>query len=128
MPAIPPHSTPTVDTAWDANAEVDKIPNDAGEPTLRLMYAWVSADADPATKDAYKFPHHQVDGGKPAAANLHGVRNALARLTDAQVPDGDKEGVRAHLQRHLDDAKANGGGKKTELFGLRAPAREPWRL
>jgi hypothetical protein len=128
MPAIPPKSTATVDEPWDANAEVDKIPNDAGEATLRDEYAWVDTEGDPKTKAAYKFPHHRVDDGKPGPANLSGCRNGLARLTDAKIPESDKAGVRAHLQRHLDDGDRKSGGKKTELFGTRRPSAESWRL
>jgi signal peptide peptidase SppA len=108
MPAIPGHDTDVIDEPWDADAEVGKIPNDAGEATLRRMYAWVDPDGDPKTKAAYKLPHHKVVDAEPRAANLNGVRNALSRLPQSDIPESDHDGVRSHLQRHL-DAQDSGG-------------------
>jgi hypothetical protein len=117
MPAIAPHTTPVSNAAWNASANVAKISNDAGAATLRLEYAWIDPDKDAATKAAYKFPHHMVDGnGQPGAANLAGCRNGLARLDGSSIPDTDKAGVRAHLQHHLDspDNPANQKEQQTE--------------
>lgn len=102
--AIKPHSTEVVEEPWDGPAQEAKMPNPCGETRGRAMYAWVDSDGDPATKAAYKFPHHMVDGdGMPGAANVNGVRNAMSRLPQADIPEGDRAGVKAHLQRHLDD-------------------------
>jgi signal peptide peptidase SppA len=117
---LPPHSTPVVDEPWDANAEVTKIPNDAGEPTLRRMYAWVDSSADPDTKAAYSFPHHRVDNGEPGPANVNGVRNALSRLPQSNVPEHDQPGVERHLQRHLDDFHAQQSQAEQTADRLRA--------
>lgn len=103
--AIAPHGTDVVDEAWDGPAEEAKIPNTAGATTMRRMYAWNDPDKDADAKAAYKFPHHKVIDGRPTAANVSGVRNALARLPQSSVPTSDHEGVRRHLQRHLDDFK-----------------------
>ena len=101
MPAISVHHT-AVDTesSWDGPAEVAKAPND--EKTLRYMHAWVDGNGDPATKTAYKFPHHKA--GTDTAANIHGVNNALARLPQADIPEGDRAGVKTHLVAHRKDA------------------------
>jgi hypothetical protein len=69
------------------------------------MHAWVDSSGDPDAKASYKFPHHAA--GTDTAANLSGVRNGLARLSSANIPDGDRPGVERHLQRHLRDG---GGG------------------
>lgn len=101
--AIAPHSTDVIDEPWDGPAEEAKISNDAGASVLRRMYAWVEPERDADTKAAYGFPHHRVTNGEPGAANVRGVRNALTRLPQSNVPASEQEGVRRHLTRHLDD-------------------------
>lgn len=76
------------------------MPND--NTTLRHCFTWVDSSADPAAKSSYKLPHHKTKGG---AAYLNGVRNALARLPNTDIPDADVAAVKAHLQAHLDDAE-----------------------
>lgn len=102
MPAIPPNDTAVIDEPWDAQAQIDKIKTPVTEAVGDGEFAWkASADAD--QKADFKFPHHQVDqDGKPGAANVNGVRNGLARLSQADIPSGDEGGVRDHLQHHLD--------------------------
>jgi hypothetical protein len=106
------HHTATVDTAWDGPAAVAAMPAEYAD--LHYCHAWQSADADASShtagdddeddkKSAFKFPHHAKEGGP---ANLAACRNGLARLSGANIPDGDRAGVKAHLQAHLDD-----GGK-----------------
>ncbi len=103
---IAPHSTPVVDEPWDAGAVEKALPDD-DQQAWKTVYAWFNsngADPDddglPDAKADWKFPHHtKVDG----PANINAVRNGLARLTDSKIPEGDKPGVKAHLQRHLDD-------------------------
>lgn len=114
MPAIPPHNTKVIDMSWDGPAEEAKISNDAGASTLRRMYAWVDPDKNADTKGAYKFPHHEVVDGSPGPAVLSGVRAAMSRVgqSQTQIPEGDRSGVREHLQRHLD---AQGGSSLTEM-------------
>lgn len=106
---IAPHSTPVVDAPWDAEAVEKALPAD-DQQGWKTVYAWFDsngADPDddglPDAKADWKFPHHtKVDG----PANIDAVRNGLARLTDSKIPEGDKPGVKAHLQRHLDDFNA----------------------
>lgn len=101
MPAIKIHHTPTdTKSAWDGPGEVAKAP--AEEATLRYMHAWEESGADPNAKGSWKFPHH--DAGTDTAANIHGVDNALARLSQADIPEGDRAGVKAHLDAHRKDA------------------------
>jgi ATP-dependent Clp endopeptidase proteolytic subunit ClpP len=110
--ALPVHHTATVDEPWDGPAAVAAMPND--DEVLEYCHAWQSAEAaamphrehdDDADdqKANYKFPHHK---GKGAPANLPACRNGLARLANADIPDLDRAGVKAHLQAHLDDAKS----------------------
>jgi signal peptide peptidase SppA len=108
VPPIGVHHTATVDTPWDGPAAEAALPNDAGEAVFRREYAWQDAEGDADTKAAYKFPHHEVSDGKPGAANLGGCRNGLSRLSGASVPDGDRAGIRGHLEAHLADAPSAG--------------------
>lgn len=111
--ALPVHHTATVDEPWDGPAAVKAMPND--DAVLRYCHAWMTDEAAAETpkegdddaddqKSSYKFPHHKTKGGP---ANLAACRNGLARLSNADIPDGDRAGVRAHLQAHLDDAKGD---------------------
>jgi ATP-dependent protease ClpP protease subunit len=124
--ALPVHHTATVDEPWDGPAAVAAMPNDA--TVLHYCFAWQdSASDDDSTADdpdgdpddeksSYKFPHHKTKGGP---ANLAACRDGLARLEGSSIPDGDKPGVKAHLQAHLDDAEKNdddgeGDGKPSD--------------
>lgn len=106
------HHTPTVDVPWDKNAQVAKLHTPVTGPVARGMFAWYDQHADdgdgdgwPDAKSAYKFPHHEVGAdGQPGAANLAGVRNALSRIPQAIIPDGDRPGVERHLRSHLADS------------------------
>lgn len=119
---IPPHSTPTVDEPWDGPEAVADAPNDS--KVLRHMHAWVDDSQDPDVKQAYKFPHHAPAVGSPA--NVDAVRLALSRIIRANIPEGDRDGVREHLQRHLDDfnsqAASSGLSFADEAAGLRDSA------
>jgi ATP-dependent Clp protease, protease subunit len=117
MPAIKTHHTAVdTDSSWDGPAEEAKMSND--EKELRYCYAWeAGGDADPTAKASYKFPHHKA--GTDTAANIAGVNNALARLDQADIPEGDKAGVRAHLNAHRKDA----GLEVNDRLGNRGPIR-----
>jgi hypothetical protein len=80
------------------------MPNE--ESTLWYCHAWREAGGDPDAKQTYKFPHHRTNGG-PAV--LNGVRNGLARLAQANIPEGDKAGVRRHLEAHLNKGREEDG-------------------
>jgi ATP-dependent Clp endopeptidase proteolytic subunit ClpP len=128
--ALPIHHTATVDEPWDGPAAVAAMPND--DEVLRYCFAWQSDeaagtphkegdnDADDK-KSNYKFPHHKSKGGP---ANVAACRNGLARLEGSSIPEGDKAGVKAHLQAHLDDANKSssdeGKGSTDNHAGLPA--------
>src|SRR6266576_6282827 len=79
--AIPPHSTATVETAWDGGEQEKNLNNEDGEKEYRQMYAWVDSAADPDTKSAYKFPHHMVDAnGTIGAANTNACSSVIGSL------------------------------------------------
>ncbi|WP_435643870.1 phage major capsid protein [Streptomyces sp. H49] len=122
--AIPVHHTATVDTPWDGPTAVSRLKPDDQQAWLK-MYAWYDSSAPdpdhddrlPDAKSAWKLPHHEVSpDGTPGPANLHAVRDALSRLPQSGIPEGDQAVVRAHLQAHLDDAK------KTTSNGSSAPS------
>jgi hypothetical protein len=98
MPAIAPHDSPTTDREWDGPAAVAAAPNDAG--VLRYMHAWY-AGANPDVKGSYRFPHHGPTRG--SAAVLPGVRNALARVPQSNIPASEMEAVNRHLRGHLEE-------------------------
>lgn len=101
MGAIRVHHTDTDnDSEWDGPGEVAAAPNDAG--VLRYMHTWEDPDGDAEAKSTYKFPHHKAGGD--TEANIRGVNNALARLSQADIPEGDRAGVEAHLRAHRVDA------------------------
>lgn len=97
--AIAAHDADVTDEEWDGPAAVADAPND--REVLRWMHAWVDPDGDPDAKASYKFPHHAA--GADTAANLPAVRNGLARLPQADIPEEDRDGVERHLRAHLDD-------------------------
>lgn len=108
--AIASHSTETVDRPWDKSPNMRRCPNEPG--ALKKMHAWMDPDGNPDDKSSYKFPHHEVsEDGTVGAANIAGCRNGLARLAQSDIPSADIEGVRRHLQKHLEDAvgASNGG-------------------
>lgn len=129
MPAIPVHDTAVIDEPWDADAQIKKLPDDITKSIAQGMWTWYDAagkDADddgyPDQKGDYKLPHHQVDAnGKPSAANVNGVRNALSRLPQSDIPDADQEAVRRHLQHHLDAFNHKTGDAPSDSSAIAAP-------
>ncbi len=101
MAAIKAHKT-TVDKtgSWDGPKAVADAPKEAA--ALRYMHAWVDPKGDADKKASYKFPHHRPGTDTPAV--IAGVNNALARLSQASIPSGDRSGVEAHLRKHRKDA------------------------
>lgn len=107
MPAIPKHNTAVDAGTWDANENVSRIPDGSPASVMKRMYAWVDPSGDSTTKSAYKFPHHFVStNGVPGAASINACRNAMARIPQADIPTADVSGVQAHIQNHMDAAKA----------------------
>jgi signal peptide peptidase SppA len=132
MPAIPPHDTAVVDEPWDGPGAVAKLHAPLTGAVGKDEFAWYDSSAPdtdgddgyPDAKNAWKFPHHEVDAnGKPGAANVNGCQNALARVENSDIPDGDKAGVRRHVQHHLDAAKKPSGS--SEWRGLNLALSRP---
>lgn len=115
MPAIPTHDTQVIDEPWDASAEVAKLNSPITKSIGTGEFAWYDpngndgdGDGYPDAKDDWSFPHHKVNGdGRPGAANVRALRNGLARVGNSSIPEADKDGVRKHLQHHLDAFNAN---------------------
>jgi len=140
MGAIPVHHTATVDAPWDGPAAEARLSNDAGAATYRREYAWVDPGTDPDTKAAYKFPHHDVDqDGQPGPANVNGCSAAKGRVGQADIPDGDRAGVLAHVQAHLDDEEKSESPEEEQKesasaaprrYGhvFRAVTEHPWAI
>jgi hypothetical protein len=90
---------------WDGPAEQAAMPDNT--ETLRYCHAWVDSTKPSDQKGSYKDPHHVTKGGP---ANLPACRNGLARLSNTDIPEDDKAGVKAHLEAHLTD----GNKKETQ--------------
>jgi ATP-dependent protease ClpP protease subunit len=123
------HHTATVDKTWDAGANEKRLPSPVSVATAKKVYAWYDSeavDAGELPKTSCKFPHHDVAAdGTPGAANLAACRNGLARLDSANVPDGDRDGIRRHLQAHLDDGKGTSDkAPSVPRANVRARARD----
>lgn len=119
MPAYPYNKTPVVDIPWDGPGAEAKLKNPVAQSTAAQVYAWHADAKSPEPKADLKFPHHEVSSnGTPGSANVGGVRNALARLSDSNIPTGDKSGVQAHLQHHLDDFNASRPSKSEDDDGM----------
>lgn len=104
---IPPHSTGTSERSWSGPKAQTKL--DDKQSALRRAHAWVDGDADPSTKSAYKFIHHEVSGdGKVGPANVRAATSGIAVLNGgrggADIPEKDRKGVYRHLAKHLKDA------------------------
>ncbi len=102
------HSTETSDRRWRGSVAERNL-GDADVKSLRKAYAWVDCDADPSTKSAYKFIHHEVGkDGEVGAANVRAAVSGIAVLNGgrggADVPAEDRKGIYSHLAHHLRDA------------------------
>ena len=105
--AKPPLKTAkaSVDQDWDAAAVWKSIAeNYEGEAKAKKYWdvaAYRVDDADPETRSAYKFPHHDADG----KVVWHGVAAAMAALNGARggakgLSESDREGIYRHLKAH----------------------------
>lgn len=107
--ATPTHHTATVDSPWDAGPNERRLPSPMSVATAKKAYGWYDPEQvedGKLPKSACKLPHHEVSGdGTPGAANLAGVRNALARLPQSDIPEAQRAAVEAHLRAHLADGK-----------------------
>lgn len=133
--ASPVHHTATEDRPWDAGPNEKRLPSPMTVKTAKAMYAWyddAQADGGELPKTACKLPHHEVSAdGTPGAANLSGVRNALARLPQSDIPASQHDAVRRHLQAHLDDAKSADNTAEVEPIAAvepepEQPAEDAW--
>jgi ATP-dependent protease ClpP protease subunit len=105
--ACPVHHTDVVEGTWDAGAQEKRLESPMPLATAKAVYSWYDADqvdGDTIVKAACKLPHHQVGAdGTPGAAVASGVRNAMSRLPQTDMPDDERAAVEKHLQAHLDD-------------------------
>lgn len=106
--AIGVHHTGTSDGAWDGPANEARLPND--RRALRAAHAWVDSEGDPDAKSSYKFIHHAVSGdGEVGDAVMMACSSGIGVLNGgrggANIPDGDRSGVHAHLAAHMMDGK-----------------------
>jgi 2'-5' RNA ligase len=123
--AVRSHDTPTVEEPWDADANEKRLPSPLPLTTAREEYAWINderVEGDHVPKDACALPHHEVsEDGRPGAANVDAVRNALARLSQTDIPEADREAVHAHLAAHLRDAGGEPGDLSSDAPTADAP-------
>lgn len=82
---------------WDGPGEVAKMSNDSAQ--LRRRHAWREAGGDADAKGTYKFPHHRAASNAPVV--FRALAAGFARLNQAKIPDSERDGVAAHLGRHM---------------------------
>jgi SPP1 gp7 family putative phage head morphogenesis protein len=124
--AVAEHDTDTSDAEWDAATQEGKLDSPMSLDTARSMYAWIDeaqADGDEVTKEACKFPHHEVnDDGTPGAANLAACSAGIGALNGARdtpdIPTEDFQGVYDHLAKHLTDAGSEAPEAEFETNGV----------
>jgi hypothetical protein len=133
--AIAVHHTATDTGSWDGPAAEKALPNDDGEALYKQEYAWVDPKADPDTKSAYKFPHHDVSDGKVGAANTSACSAGIGVLNGGRggtvIPEADVQGVYDHLAAHLKDAKKDVPELKSAAPALGREIRDafmPWAV
>ncbi len=106
--ASPTHHTATVDGTWDAGPNEKRLPSPMSVATAKKAYSYYDAAQvlnGEIVKAACKLLHHEVSAdGTPGAAHLAGVRNALSRLPQSNIPEGEHPAIEAHLHAHMDDA------------------------
>ncbi|MFD1547008.1 head maturation protease, ClpP-related [Nonomuraea guangzhouensis] len=128
--AVGPHSTSVEEGAWDGPAQEKKLPSPVPVATAKAMYGWYDGDQveDGAVpKSACKLPHHVVDAdGKPGAASLNGVRNALARLPQTDgLTDAERSTIERHLRDHLPDEENHATPSVVAVAASQTPPAEP---
>jgi len=101
---------PTVTTAWDAAAAVDRwkkwASSDGSGDKDKIDWAkfakcflWFD-DKAPDSFGSYKYPHHDIVDGKPVTV-WAGVVAAAARIDQSKgIPAGDIAKMKAHLAEH----------------------------
>lgn len=108
--ACPTHHTDVVEGQWDGGAAERDLPSPMPLAIAKAAYGWYDQDRvdnGEIVKAGCKLPHHEVDGdGNPGAAVAAGVRNALSRLPQSDIPEAERAAVEGHLQAHLDDLDA----------------------
>lgn len=127
MRAVRVHHTETVEGSWDGPETETRVRSGEDEAYYRQIYAWQDLEANPRTKSAWKFIHHEVSGdGEPGAANLTACSAGIAVLNDGRggttAPEVDHPGIYAHLAAHLRD----GGREPPPLRGQQA--RQWWTV
>lgn len=96
--AIPYHKYPLApaDEAWDGPAEVAK----ASVDDLKKMCAWMDPENEDV-KTGYKLPHHTQDGYKTVKRAVVAAMGALLGARGGvDIPEADKDAVKAHLAKH----------------------------
>lgn len=101
---------PTVTTAWDAAAAVDRwkkwSSSDGSGDKDKVDWAkfakcflWFD-DKEPESFGSYAFPHHDIVDGKPVTV-WAGVVAAAARIDQSKgIPAGDLAKMKTHLAEH----------------------------
>jgi hypothetical protein len=101
VPSVPFSTTGTAPESetWDWSADTSNaVLDDDNWARYKQAHAWYTPDDDPKKAD-FKLPHHKMSGGELVAV-WHGVSNAVARLSQADIPDSEMKSVFDHLTKH----------------------------
>lgn len=107
--AIPYQKTGTSTSSWSAATAQKNLGSDPTADDLRAAAAWSDPDGTDTAKSSYKLWHHFVSAdGTPGDASVKACTSAIGVLNGgmggADIPDGDRQAVYAHLAHHLADA------------------------
>jgi len=112
--AVPSHTPPIVDEAWDAEAAEARIRSWATSDDEidwekhSQGFAWYDAE-NREVLGAYKLPHHDIRDGELVTIK-RGVTAAAAAIQGAHggvdIPESDVDAVKRHLARHYEQFDA----------------------
>lgn len=94
---------------FDGPKNEARMKTDGDAAYYKKAFAYVDPEANPETKAAYKFIHHDVsEDGTIGVANLRACSAGIAVLNGARggtkIPKDEYQGVYNHLAQHLKDA------------------------
>ena len=95
------------DWNWDEKRDIDSILDKLGWRGVANAHAWYDGSSSPPErKEAYKLPHHKLEGGD-LVLSRRGVQRAMAALNGArggtQIPESDRRKVYQHLKAHYEE-------------------------
>lgn len=107
------------DESWDGGAAEKSydLPEDAS------CWMWRDPDGDPASKSSYKLPFVSKSGGKHAVWKA--ITAIAGRLSQTDIPDADKAGVKKKLEGYYAKARSKYGDDSIQPPWSSSTASDP---